>query len=94
MALPTHSDAASLTGQVVDANSAAVGNARVLLRRQDVTFEVATTTDQDGKFNFDDISQASYVLTVKGSGFASYEESIALGADVREVKITLQPVPL
>ena len=62
--LPVESSAASLTGQVVDSNSAGVSNARVLLRRQDVTFEVASTTDQNGKFHFENISEASYVLTM------------------------------
>lgn len=93
--VPAESNAASLTGKVVDANSAAVGSARVLLRRQDVTFEVVSTTDQDGKFIFDNISEAPYVLTVKGSGFSTYEESITLqGADTRNVTITLQPAAI
>src|SRR5687767_10275737 len=84
--VPAESNAASLAGQVVDSNSAAVSGARVLLRRQHVTFEVTSSTDQDGKFHFDNVSEASYVLTVEGPGFSTYESNVALqGPEVKNV---------
>ena len=93
--IPAEADAASLAGQVVDSNSAIVSGARVLLRRQHVTFEMTSNTDQDGKFHFDNISEASYLLLVEGPGFSTYESNVALqGSEVKNVTITLQPAAL
>ena len=91
-AVADESQAASLSGKVVDANSAAVSGATVLLRRQNVTLELTSATDAEGKFNFDNISEAAYVLTVKGSGFSTYEANVAVrGDEVKDLTVVLQP---
>jgi hypothetical protein len=46
--------------------------ARVFVRRQQLTFEVTNTTDQEGEFAFDNISEAAYVLAFVGPGFSTY----------------------
>lgn len=85
-------NAATVFGRVVDSNSAAVSGATVYLRRQGVNFELATTTDQQGSFHFENVSQAEYVLAVKRLGFSTYESTIAVKEnDSEEVSVMLQP---
>jgi Fe(3+) dicitrate transport protein len=89
---PSESRAASLTGQVVDANSAAVNGATVSLRRQSVTFEINTTTNQEGKFHFDNLADGSYQLTVEETGFSAYQGTVTVnGPESKSITITLQP---
>jgi hypothetical protein len=95
LALPTESKAAALSGKVVDSNSAAVSGARVHLRRQNVTFEVETVSNQDGKFYFDNVSEATYLLSIRGPGFSTYETTVALhGAETKNLTVTLQPATI
>jgi Fe(3+) dicitrate transport protein len=94
-AIPVESQAASLSGEIRDSNAAAISGARVLLRRQNLTFEIETRSDEQGKFHFDNISEATYLLSVEGSGFSTYETTVALLAtDTKNVSVTLQPAAL
>ena len=84
---------ASIRGTVVDATSQAViAGARLELRG--ATTDERTTSDTAGHFSFDNLSPASYTLSVAASGYASGTgNAVALGAsEVATVSVALQPL--
>lgn len=70
---------AGVTGVVEDETRAAIAGANVTLLGQDTGAMRSTTSRQDGTFIFEDVSPASYVLTVEMSGFETYQKALAVG---------------
>lgn len=59
-----------ISGNVSDANNAAVKNARVILKRGDTP--IATVqTDENGNFSFPNVASGNYRVTVSATGFIS-----------------------
>src|SRR2546425_2671869 len=71
---------AAITGIVQDETGAAIAGATLRLLGQDTGATRSTTSRQDGTFIFEDVSPASYVLTVEMSGFETYQKAVAIGA--------------
>jgi len=62
---------ASISGTVVDPSGAAVGSARVRLRRDDPSVNQEMLSRSDGQFSFTSVDPGSFQLTVSASGFAT-----------------------
>ena len=86
----------SISGRVVDQNSAAVAGATVTLRQRQTSYERAATTDADGSFGFENLPGSDYVLTVTGAGFSPLDREVrvASGGAGAPVELTLQPASL
>jgi hypothetical protein len=80
-----------VTGVVEDETRAVMAGAKVTLLRQDTGAMRSTTSGQDGKFIFEDVSPAGYVLTVEMSGFETYQKTLAVGPQpLRPLRIGLR----
>lgn len=86
------SNSGSVSGYVLDQNSAAIPGATVSLKCDDPTIFRRMTTDTRGRFRFDNIPAQVCTLTVFAEGFskASREADPARGAAV-EINITMAP---
>ncbi len=69
---------ASISGQVLDENSAAIKGAAVKLRQINVIYDRFASTDETGRFRFDALSPAQYQLVTTQSGFSSFEKVVAV----------------
>lgn len=81
----------SISGVVKDAGGAVVSKADVsLITSQQVVLK-DTTTDDQGRFKFDDIGAGSYVLVVSRTDFSSQREVVRVNAGTTlEVEVLLQ----
>lgn len=80
----------ALQGTVVDENNAKVAAAQVTLLAE-AGFQLNTTTDNSGNFEFHNLSPGNYLLQIKASGFAIHSNNqirLARG-DNRKLQITL-----
>jgi hypothetical protein len=77
--LLTAQPSAGVTGVVEDETRAAIPGATVTLLGQDTRAKRSTTSREDGTFIFEDVSPASYVLTIEMSGFETYQNTVAIG---------------
>src|SRR3989442_11696172 len=66
------------TGVVEDETRAAIAGAKVTLN-QDTRAMRSTISREDGTFIFEDVSPASYVLTVEMTGFETSQKAVAIG---------------
>ncbi|HWP42302.1 MAG TPA: TonB-dependent receptor [Blastocatellia bacterium] len=83
---------ASVQGQVIDQNGAAVVGSTIRLWRQPDGFELLAKADESGRFRFDRLVEGIYNITVSGAGFAVLTRQIVLSAgETREMELTLQP---
>ena len=69
---------ATLTGRVVDVNSAAIAGASVRANNLEMNQTTAATTDQDGRFRFPSLRVGEYRFQVERAGFSSVERRITL----------------
>ncbi len=82
----------SITGELVDAQHAAIPNATVTLSEQEQKFTLTAKTDDAGRFVFTQIPPGTYTLSVEASGFKKYERvGVALTANE---KLTLGDVAM
>ena len=70
---------ASVTGVIEDETRAAIPGANVTLVSQETGALQSTTSRQDGRFIFEDVYPAGYVLKVEMSGFETYQKALAIG---------------
>jgi len=83
---------ASVSGQVVDQNSAAIGGATVTLHQKGLTSEYIVITDESGKFRISHLRPAEYRLMTSQTGFSTLEKPISLTANENAaIEIVLQP---
>jgi carboxypeptidase family protein len=66
---------AKVSGTVTDPNGAAVPGAVVKLVNQATKIEIATTTNEDGYFNFVNVNPAVYTLRVEVTGFKGVQSA-------------------
>src|SRR5688500_18401302 len=73
---------ASVSGRVLDQNSAAILGATIGLQQNGSSHEKSVTTDEAGLFRFDYLSPGDYHLVAKHSAFSTFEKVITLGGSV------------
>jgi len=89
LAMAQVSNSSSVRGTVRDPNGAVISNAKVLLINNQTKFELKSTSNAEGLFNFPLIAPGLYSLKVEAQGFKGYDEpnlevkgSDTLGLDV------------
>src|SRR5229473_619933 len=83
-------NAGTITGVVMDPNSAVVPNATVTIANAISGYTRTTTTDAEGAFRFNDVPPNSYQLKASAPGFSSEQQSLAVRTSVPiSVKIPL-----
>ena len=86
------SPAASLSGRLVDPNSAAIKGATVRLRQGSSAAERTSITDETGGFRFEGLAPADYTLLSTHPGFSDFERAITLTGNRNiSIEIILQP---
>ena len=70
----------TISGSVTDPSNSAVKGARVTLRRETVNL-VSTTTDENGRFNFENVGAGEFRVMVTAAGFAQQTEAVQPGAN-------------
>lgn len=81
-----------ISGQVTDANGAAVASARVLLNGPG-GFSRSATAESEGRFAFFDLATGSYTVQVTAPAYASWSQSgivVAVGRNV-QLPVVLRP---
>lgn len=81
----------SLNGHVVDSNGAAVAGAFVTVTRTDIRFERTITTDNNGAFDFGNLNQGTYKVSVIAAGFGEETKNVSLSDSLVSVDFALQP---
>lgn len=86
---------ASVSGRILDQNSATISGAEVTLRAKGANKEATLVTNGDGAFHFNDLSSGEYELSAVARGFSGAHQTIALNtAETRGIDLTLQPSSL
>ncbi|MBA4120922.1 MAG: TonB-dependent receptor [Acidobacteria bacterium] len=80
----------SLTGKIIDGNGSVIGGAEVVLKREDVRFERSTTTDDDGSFEFANLTEGSYMIRAAAKNFGAAVKIIDLHTN-ESIEISLSP---
>src|SRR5262245_54390890 len=73
----------ALEGTITDPNGAALSGARVIVKNNATSAEVATTANERGYFNVQNLEAGAYTVTVQQSGFKQYvakEVKVNVGA--------------
>src|SRR5713101_5697590 len=83
-------NAGTVTGVVMDPNSAVVPNATVTIANSVTGYTRTATTDAEGAFRFNDVPPNTYQLSASAPGFSSEPQSLAVRTSVPiSVKIQL-----
>jgi Fe(3+) dicitrate transport protein len=89
------SNSASISGRVLDQNSAAISGATVTLQSDSSPTELTVITDEAGRFRFEGLPASEYRLVTKQAGFSTSETVItAAGTGITAIEILLQPAPI
>ncbi|PWT90788.1 MAG: hypothetical protein C5B55_09160 [Blastocatellia bacterium] len=83
---------ASIKGTVTDQNGGSITRAQVVLNSRS-SFQLATTTRDNGEYSFKDLSPGVYLLEVRAEGFATFasEEVRIDKGEVKELNMRLSP---
>lgn len=84
----------TVSGRVLDQNSAAITGATVTLQRTAANYEFTTTTDDTGAFKFENVVPGEYRITVFQSGFATKATTMTVASGSEGIDIVLEPGPL
>src|SRR5215471_13513188 len=82
----------ALEGTITDPNGAALSGARVIVKNNATSAEVATTANERGYFNVQNLEAGTYTVTIQQSGFNKYvakDVNVKVGA-VTPLAVTLQ----
>lgn len=79
----------STTGYVTNKSGQPLKNCEIRLRGLSVKFRGKTTSDEDGFFEFGDLSSGQYMLTVRKTGYRQVVKKFTTDADT-ELEITLK----
>ena len=79
-------------GEVKDEHGDVIAAAKVTLTAAGAT-ALEKTSDERGRFQFEDVAPGSYTLKAEGAGFGLYQQELVVGAagPVANVEITLHP---
>lgn len=64
----------SLRGTVTDKSGAVISGAEITLTSPEIGVNLSTQTDKNGFYQFQEVRPATYVLSVKASGFAVFKQ--------------------
>jgi len=86
----------SLIGRLLDQNSAAISGVAVNLRQASSSYELTVTTDAQGRFRFDSLPAADYLLVIKHTGFGTLEKLIHIPSSNIEAEVVyiLEPASI
>ena len=86
----------SFQGRLLDQNSAAISKATVTLRQSSSRYELTVATDAQGRFRFDSLASADYLLVVNHPGFNALEKLIQIPANDVEAEVVyiLEPASI
>ena len=73
VAISAQSTSGSITGTVVDPQSAAIANATVKVTEEGKAYSLTATTDEEGRFVFPVVQPGVYTLSVQANGFKTQE---------------------
>src|SRR5258708_15859214 len=73
----------TVSGSVTDPSGAVVRGATVKVRNALTGYEQTTTTDQDGKFRFNNIPPNPYVMTTTIAGFGTDRQQLDVRSSLR-----------
>ena len=79
----------SITGKVVGSEQNPISFANVVLYNMDDTFVKGTSTNDDGTFKLDQISEGSYLIKISFIGFNPFSKTITLEKDLQIETIIL-----
>jgi len=85
-------DTAEVLGTIKDASGGAIAKAAVRLTNQGTAIEAKATTDENGNYDFFNVKEGRYTVTVEAAGFAktsAADVDVAVGARQR-VDLSLQ----
>jgi Fe(3+) dicitrate transport protein len=89
------SNSNSISGRVLDQNSAAISGAKITLRPSNSLRELTVITDESGRFRFEGLVAAEYRLLITQAGFSTYDRVISVsGAGNTTIEVLLQPAPI
>jgi iron complex outermembrane receptor protein len=94
VAATSAAQSASLAGQVIDPDRAAVGGAAVVLARLPSGEHQTQLTRNDGSFQFSGVAPGQYRLEITARGFGLYSQTITLGAGERTITAALEIAPV
>jgi outer membrane receptor protein involved in Fe transport len=81
----------AVSGEVVDANGAAVAGVSVTLSRATQIVAKTTVTDDEGRFRLTDLANGSYELRLRKAGFADRSAAVVIdGAEIAGLKIEIE----
>jgi Carboxypeptidase regulatory-like domain len=81
----------SIAGRVVDATGLALVGASVTLHRPSAGVERTTTTNSEGRYEFLDVPDGSYVISAALAGFSVTERDVSVWREPVTVDLALQP---
>jgi iron complex outermembrane receptor protein len=86
--VPTQAQTSTtISGSVTDASNSAVKGARVTLRRETVNL-ASTATDENGRFNFENVGAGEFRVMVTAAGFAQQTVAVQSGAN-QPIRLTV-----
>ncbi|HYN25378.1 MAG TPA: TonB-dependent receptor plug domain-containing protein, partial [Pyrinomonadaceae bacterium] len=89
------SNTTSISGRVLDQNSAAISGATVTLQSNNSSPQLTVITDEAGRFRFEGLRAAEYRLVTKKAGFSASDRVItATGTVNTAIEVLLQPAPI
>jgi len=85
----------SISGRVLDQNSAAISGATVTLQSNNSPTELTVISDEAGRFRFEGLPAAEYRLVTKQAGFSTSDRVIRTqGTGDTAIEVLLQPAPI
>src|SRR3990172_2772519 len=91
----TQSANSSVSGRVLDQNSAVIRGATITLQRPGSTQKRMVTADDAGRFRFDHLPPGEYRLGATLLTFSTFEKAISLaGSENIMLEIVLKPRPI
>src|SRR5438876_20590 len=78
MSIAAQTTSGSITGNVVDTNRYAIGNATLTITDVDKAFTQTATTDEEGRFVFPQVPPGTFDIVIQVTGFKKHERKVAL----------------
>ena len=72
-ALPQGETTSAIVGQVIDATNAAVPGATVTITNREIGLRRSAKTDEEGRFNFPQLTPGTYSVRVEAEGFEPHQ---------------------
>ena len=89
-----HASTFSIRGRVLDPSGAPMSGAAVRLTSRDQRYESSVRTGVEGRFQFGELGQGKYRITVSSRGYRTTEQGLSLPEDAaHEVQLAVQPDP-